>query len=104
MIYGYHGKSFSIQGIDGYPVDIETTMLHGQPMIPIIGLGDPAVKEAGERIEASLIYSGYEIPKQKIIISLAPGDRKKKGSHFDLAMAIGLLQQSAQITAKDLTQ
>lgn len=97
-------KSFSIQGIDGYPVDIETTMIHGKPMISIIGLGDQAVKEAGERIEASLIYSGYEIPKKKIIISLAPGDRKKKGSHFDLAMAISLLQQSAQIAAKDLTQ
>ena len=95
-------KSFSIQGIDGYPVDIETTTINGQPIISIIGLGDQAVKEAGERIEASLIFSGYEIPKQKIIISLAPGDRKKKGSHFDLAMAIGLLQQSAQIKAKNL--
>jgi magnesium chelatase family protein len=33
-------KIFSIQGIDGYPVDIETPMIHGQPMISIIGLGD----------------------------------------------------------------
>jgi magnesium chelatase family protein len=62
------------------------------------------VKEAGERIEDSLIYYGYEISEQKIIISLAPRDRKKNGSHYDLAMAIGLLQQSAQITAKELTQ
>lgn len=54
-------KSFSIQGIDGYPVDMETTTIHGQPMISIIGLGDQAAKGAGERIEASLIYSGYEI-------------------------------------------
>ncbi len=66
-------------------------------MISIIGLGDQAVKEAGERIQASMIYSGYTIPAKKIIINLAPGNRKKKGSHYDLAMAIGLLQQSKQI-------
>ena len=41
-------KSFAIQGIDGYPVDIETKTLEGQPMITIIGLGDLAVKEAAE--------------------------------------------------------
>ena len=32
-------KSFAIQGIDGYLVDIEVKMLEGQPMISIIGLG-----------------------------------------------------------------
>ena len=41
-------KSFAIDGIDGYPVDIETKTLEGQPMISIIGLGDQAVKEASE--------------------------------------------------------
>ena len=39
-------RSFAIQGIDGYPVDIEVKMLEGQPVISIIGLGDQAVKEA----------------------------------------------------------
>ena len=51
-------KSFAIQGIDGYPVDIETKMLDGQPMISIIGLGDQAVKEAAERIQAAIDESG----------------------------------------------
>lgn len=44
-------RSFAIQGIDGYGVDIETKMLEGQPSISIIGLGDLAVKEAAERIQ-----------------------------------------------------
>lgn len=43
-------RSFAIQGIDGYPADIEVKMLEGQPTISIIGLGDQAVKEAAERI------------------------------------------------------
>ena len=97
-------RCFAVQGIDGFPVDIETTTLEGQPMISIIGLGDQAVKEAGERIHAALDNCGYEFPKKKVIISLAPGDKKKSGSHFDLAMAIGLLQQAETIGAKNLEQ
>ena len=95
-------KSFAIQGIDGYPVDIETKMLDGQPMISIIGLGDQAVKEAAERIQAAIDESGYVFPKKRVIISLAPSDKKKSGSHFDLAMAIGVLQQNGDIGAKNI--
>lgn len=95
-------KSFAIQGIDGYTVDIETKMLEGQPMITIIGLGDLAVKEAAERIQAAIDESGYVFPKKRVIISLAPSDKKKSGSHFDLAMAVGVLQQSGDIAAKNL--
>lgn len=95
-------KSFAIQGIDGYPVDIEIKTLEGQPMISIIGLGDLSVKEAAERIQASIDESGYVFPKKKVIISLAPSDKKKSGSHFDLAMAVGVLQQNEDIGAKNI--
>lgn len=90
-------KSFSIAGIEGYLVEIETDTIYGQPSISIIGLGDRAIKEASERIQAAIIHEGYEFPKMKIVINLAPGDIKKKGSHFDLGMALGLLLQSNQI-------
>ena len=95
-------KCFAIQGIDGYTVEIETKTLEGQPMISIIGLGDQAVKEAAERIQAAIDESGYVFPKKRVIISLAPGDKKKSGSHFDLAMAVGVLQQNGDIGAKNL--
>ncbi len=95
-------KSFAIDGIDGYPVDIEVKMLEGQPMISIIGLGDLAVKEASERVQASIDETGYVFPKKRVIISLAPGDKKKSGSHFDLAMAIGVLLQNEDISADNL--
>ena len=71
-------------------------------MISIIGLGDQAVKEAGERMQAAIESCGYEIPKDKVILSLAPGNRKKKGSHFDLGMSIALLFQTDQIAPKNL--
>lgn len=95
-------NSFAISGIDGYRVEIEVDTIYGQPSISIIGLGDRAIKESSERIQAAMISKGYEFPKMKIVINLAPGDIKKRGSHFDLGMAIGLLIQSEQILPKGL--
>lgn len=97
-------KSFAIQGIDGFVVDIEVKTLDGQPLISVIGLPDQAVKEAAERIHSALDESGYDFPKKKIIISLAPGDQKKRGSHFDLAMAVGLLKETELLAAKNMEQ
>lgn len=95
-------KCFALGGIDAYSVDIETKAMEGQPIITIIGLGDQAVKEAAERIEAAIDESGYVFPKKRVIISLAPSDKKKFGSHFDLAMAIGVLQENQDISLKEL--
>lgn len=97
-------KSFAIQGIDGYAVDIEIKTLEGQLLINIIGLGDLAVKEAAERVQAAIDETRYVFPKKKVIISLAPSDKKKSGSHFDLAMAVGVLYQNEDISAKNLSE
>ncbi|MGH4049896.1 MAG: YifB family Mg chelatase-like AAA ATPase [Clostridium sp.] len=95
-------NSFALSGVDGYVVKIETDTIYGQPSVSIVGLGDASVKEAKERLEASIIHIKYEFPRMKIVINLSPGDIKKSGSHFDLAMAIGLLIQSKQICAEDM--
>ena len=92
-------------GVDGFMVEIEASILRGQQqMLSIIGLPDQSVKEAGERIQAAIESCGYDIPKDKMIISLAPGNRKKRGSHFDLGMIIALLYQTDQITPKNLAE
>lgn len=95
-------NSFAISGIDGYVVRIETDTIYGQPSVNIVGLGDTSVKESRERLEAAIVHAKYEFPKMKIVINLAPGDIKKKGSHFDLGMAIGLLIKSNQIIVDEI--
>lgn len=90
-------KSFAISGIDAYGVNIETDTIYGQPSVSIVGLGDAAIKEARERLEAAINHESYDFPKMKVVINLAPGDIKKSGSHFDLGMAIGILLQTKQI-------
>lgn len=77
-------KSFVIWGVDGYLVDVETKTIEGQPLISIVGLGDTAVKEARERVEAALRDNHFRFPEMKVVINLAPSDLKKSGSHFDL--------------------
>ena len=95
-------NSFSLAGIDAYQVKIETDTIYGQPSINIVGLGDTAVKEAKERLEAAINNAKYDFPKMKIVINLSPSDMKKRGSHFDLGMAIGLLIRSKQITVNEI--
>ena len=96
-------KSMALEGIEGFEVEIEAATLKGQQMmISIIGLGDQAVKESGERMQAAMTCCGYDLPKDKTLISLAPGNRRKKGSHYDLGMTMALLAETDQIAAKDI--
>ncbi len=98
-------KSMATTGVEGFMVEIEASTIRGQQqMMSIIGLPDQAIKEAGERIQAAIESCGYDIPKDKVIISLAPGDKKKRGSHFDLGMIIALLFQTDQISPGNLAE
>ncbi|MCM3602159.1 YifB family Mg chelatase-like AAA ATPase [Robertmurraya korlensis] len=97
--------SFALQGIDGQVVEVETDTMVGMSSVSIVGLGDKAVKEARERLEAAMLSSGFVFPVVKVVFNLAPSDMKKTGTHYDLAMAIGLLLRSNQIPEpKDLNQ
>lgn len=93
-------KSFAIWGVDGYLVDVETKTIKGQSQIVIVGLGDMAVKEARERVEAALRDGRFRFPDMRVVVNLAPSDLKKSGSHFDLPIALGLLMESGQLQVK----
>ena len=92
----------SITGMDARLVDVETDVARGLPNINIIGLGDATVKEASARIRTAIIASGFDFPGGRITINLAPAWLRKKGSHFDLAMGIGIMISSGQITPMNI--
>ena len=83
--------SFSRFGYDGEIVKIETDLRKGIPATEIVGLPDGAVRESRERVKAAIINSGFEFPKERILINLSPADLKKEGSAFDLAIALSVL-------------
>ncbi len=63
----------------------------GLPNFTTVGLPDPAIRESKERIRAALKNCGYGFPSRKIVVNLAPADRKKEGSAFDLPISLGIL-------------
>ena len=93
--------SCTVLGIEGIPLEVEVDIHRGMPHFDIIGLPDPSVKEARERVRAALRNSGFEFPYERITVNLAPADLKKEGPAFDLSIAMGLLAASRQIPYND---
>lgn len=94
--------SYGILGLEVYPVTIEVDVSFGLPMTAIVGLPDSAVKESKERVRTAIKNSGFQFPSDRITINLAPADMKKEGPRFDLAMALGVLAASEQISPAPL--
>ncbi|MBE5753800.1 MAG: ATP-binding protein [Clostridiales bacterium] len=91
---------FTLQGIKGVAVEVETDINNGLPAFDVVGLADTAVRESKERIRSALKNSGFSVPTRKITVNLAPADIKKEGSALDLALAVGLLKSSGQLVAE----
>ena len=94
-------KSFGLEGIDGFLVEIETDIVGGVPHFEIVGLGDKSVKEAKDRVKSAIRNSGFEYPLKHFTINLAPADVKKEGPIYDLGIAVGILSASEQIKKKN---
>src|SRR3989344_3876117 len=87
-------KSAQLIGLAADVIDVEVDIGKGLHSFSIVGLADKAVEEAKDRINAAIKNSGFKAPikgSKKIIVSLAPADIKKTGTHFDLAIALGFL-------------
>ncbi len=84
-------KSFALDGINGYPVDIEIDINLGVPSYETVGLPDTAIKESRERIRSAIKNSRLEYPIKRITINLAPADTKKEGANYDLPIAVGII-------------
>ncbi len=86
-----HISTVSFEGIRPIAVDVQVHMSSGLPYFGIVGLPDKAVGESKDRIRSALTSIGLALPPSRIIINLAPADVNKEGSHYDLAIALGLL-------------
>ena len=62
----------------------------------LVGLADTAIKESLLRTITALQSMGFRIPGRKIVINLAPADMHKKGSGYDVPIALGIIAASGQ--------
>ncbi|PPE71005.1 YifB family Mg chelatase-like AAA ATPase [Caldimonas thermodepolymerans] len=91
-------RSRALAGLQAPEVTVEVHLANGLPSFTLVGLADTEVKEARERVRASLLNSGLEFPHNKrITVNLAPADLPKESGRFDLPIALGILAASGQI-------
>ena len=90
-------RTATIRGIDAAAVTVETDISKGIPGTEIIGHAESTIRESKQRIHAAIINSGMSYPKGKIVINLSPADIMKRGSLFDLPIAVGILVSSGQL-------
>ena len=95
--------SVALSGIEGLACEVEVDVTgRGLPQSVLVGLPDQATKESLERIRAALTNCGYQWPRHRTIINLAPADLKKEGSAFDLPIALGMVIADGQVGAEAL--
>jgi magnesium chelatase family protein len=95
-------RSAALVGIDAYAVTVEVDAAPGLPQFAIVGLPAGAVKESRERVGAALTNAGFTLPPRRITVNLAPADRKKDGTGFDLPIALGILMATGQLASSML--
>lgn len=87
----------AVYGVEAIPITIEVNWMTSGKDPMIVGLPDNAVKESLQRVESTIKTNGYQMPRTKVVVNLAPADIKKSGTAFDLPIAIGILAATGQI-------
>ncbi len=100
-----HVTTVAFLGLEARSVDVQVQIAKGgMNAFNVVGLPDKAVNESKERVRAALSAIGLALPFQRITVNLSPADLPKEGSHFDLAIALGLLAAMGVVDAEALSQ
>lgn len=97
MLVKVYGSA--VYGVEAMTITIEVDGTPGAFGYFIVGLPDNAVRESIERILSSLKNNGFERPRLKMTINMAPADIRKEGSAYDLSIAVGMLAASGQVNS-----
>ena len=90
-------KSIGIFGMESYMIEVEADVSTGLPAFDIVGLPDTAVKESRDRVRSAIKNCGFKFPLGRITVNLAPADRKKGGSIYDLPILLSVLKAYNQL-------
>ena len=90
-------RSLGVSGVGGYEVSVEVNISSGLPAFDIVGLPDAAVKESRERVRAAIKNNGFKFPVSRMTVNLAPADKKKAGTLYDLPLLVGILAASGDL-------
>lgn len=91
----------AVYGVEAITITIEVNWMSTGIGIVIVGLPDNAIKESLQRIESTIKALGFQMPRTKIVVNMAPADIKKSGTPFDLPIALGILAASELISNRE---
>ncbi|HXS65821.1 MAG TPA: ATP-binding protein [Streptosporangiaceae bacterium] len=94
--------AIALVGVQGHPVEIEADIENGLVTLLLVGLPDTALREARDRIRAAIVNSGESWPSRRITVGLSPASLPKRGSGFDLGIALAILAASEAIPEASL--
>ena len=83
--------SVALVGADAHLVEVEVHATQGVPNFTVVGLPAKSVREAEQRTRSALLSSDQRWPPCRTVANLAPASLRKEGTHFDLAIAVGIL-------------
>lgn len=94
--------SVALRGIEGHLVEVEADLAPGLPGLALVGLPDASLSEARDRVRAAVVNSNEAWPARRITVGLSPASLPKKGSSFDLALAVAILAAAGSLPAAAL--
>ena len=80
--------SAALLGIGAYPTDAEVDTDRQLPTFTVVGLPEGTVRDSRERVMAAIRNAGYQWPRRRVTVNLAPADIRKEGSALDLPVAV----------------
>lgn len=92
-----HARSRALVGMESPPVTVETHLPGGLPGFTLVGLPETAVREARDRVKSAIQNCGFDYPRGRIVVNLAPAELAKEGARFDLAIAVSILRATRQL-------
>jgi magnesium chelatase family protein len=85
-------RTIVLEGAGGHLIDVQVDLSHGLVKTALVGRPDASITEARDRCRSALTNSGFAWPStRRVTILLSPADLPKRGSHFDLAIALAML-------------
>jgi magnesium chelatase family protein len=91
--------AIALVGVQGHVVEIEVDIENGLVALLLVGLPDTALREARDRIRSAILNSGQTWPQRRITVGLSPASLPKRGSGFDLGIAVAILAAAGAIRA-----
>ena len=89
----------AVQGVNAKIITLEVHL--GTPYgFTMVGLPDNAVRESKERVETAIKVNGYEWPRGRLVVNMAPADIRKEGSAYDLTFAAAILAVTGQVSSR----